>query len=59
MASLDRRVEELERVANAEASKPRALIANTDNVDRAMVDAKARYGESWHPAVIVPPKDCA
>lgn len=57
MGTVEHRIQELERVALAATSAPRVLIANRDNVDRAMAYAKATHGEDWHPAVIVPPKD--
>lgn len=56
MGSVEHRIQELERVARAATSAPRVLIANMEDVDRALTDARARYGESWHPVVIVPPK---
>lgn len=59
MGSVEHRIQELERMASTASLAPRVLITNAENVDRAMADAKARYGEAWHPAVIVPPKDRA
>ena len=59
MGSVEHRIQELERVAQAATSAPRVLIANVDNMDRAMADARAAHGEGWHPAIIVPPKDHA
>lgn len=63
MASINRRVEHLERVAGSHNEVPHALVTidcqSAGGTELALAGARARNGANWGPAVVVPPKQLA